>query len=165
GAAVKQWSPANWAATARRLVDLFDAQILLTGSAAERPLAQAVVAGLAMPALDATGQTDLEQLAALMERCAVVLGSDSGPLHLAVAVGTPTVHLYGPVSAVKFGPWGDPTRHVVLKSNWACAPCNRLDWPDAALPRHACMSAISVEEVVHATRSLLAEASSVARFM
>ena len=49
-----------------------------------------------------------------MRRCALVLGSDSGPLHLAVAVGAPTVHLYGPVPAAKFGPWGDPARHVVL---------------------------------------------------
>lgn len=158
GAAVKQWPPDAWAETARGLMRLFDAQILLTGSAAERPLAQAIMARLAAPALDATGQTDLEQLAALMERCAAVLGSDSGPLHLAVAVGAPTVHLYGPVSAVKFGPWGDPTRHIVLKSNWACAPCNRLDWPAAALARHACMSAISVEDVLHATRRLLVEA-------
>jgi heptosyltransferase-3 len=165
GAAVKQWPPAAWAEVARRLTSAFDAQIVLTGSAAERPLAQAVMAGLAAPALDATGQTDLEQLAALMERCTVVLGSDSGPLHLAVAVGTPTVHLYGPVSAVKFGPWGDPARHIVLRSAWACAPCNRLDWPAGVLAQHACMAAISVEDVFRATQALLVGAPRVARFV
>lgn len=158
GAAVKQWPPAAWAEVARQLSETFDAQILLTGSAAERPLAQAIMAGLAVPALDATGQTDLEQLAALLERCTAVLGSDSGPLHLAVAVGTPTVHLYGPASAVKFGPWGDPTRHIVLRSNWACAPCNRLDWPAAVLSQHACMSAIQVDDVLRATQALLSGA-------
>ncbi|MCX7670575.1 MAG: glycosyltransferase family 9 protein, partial [Anaerolineae bacterium] len=155
GAAVKQWPPVAWAETARRLMAECDAQILLTGSAAERPLAQAIAAQLTGPVLDATGHTDLEQLAALMARCAAVLGSDSGPLHLAVAVGTPTVHLYGPASVVKFGPWGDPSRHIALKSNWACVPCNRLDWPAADLPQHACVAAISVEDVVGAARSLL----------
>ena len=65
--------------------------------------------------LERAGATTLGQLAALYERCALVLGSDSGPLHLAVAVGAPSVHLYGPVPPAKFGPWGDPTRQVVLR--------------------------------------------------
>ncbi len=65
--------------------------------------------------------------------CDVVLGSDSGPLHLAVAAGAKTVHLYGPVPAAKFGPWGQPARNVVLTSPFACVPCDRLDWPAHAL--------------------------------
>ncbi len=158
GAAVKQWPAAAWAAVAAQLAEEFNAQVVLTGHTTERPLAQDIAARLPQAPLDATGQTDLEQLAALLERCALVLGSDSGPLHLAVAVGAPSVHLYGPVSAVKFGPWGDPARHVVLKTNWPCAPCNRLDWPASVLAEHGCMSAIAVEEVLHAARGALGAA-------
>ena len=56
------------------------------------------------------------------------------------------MHLYGPVSPAKFGPWGDPARHVVLQTSWPCAPCDRLDWPPTALPQHACMAAITPEQ-------------------
>jgi heptosyltransferase-2/heptosyltransferase-3 len=155
GATVKQWPAAAWAAVATRLAAAYGAQIVLTGHATERPLAQAIAAQLGQTPLDAAGQTDLAQLAGLLARCALALGSDSGPLHLAVAVGTPTIHLYGPVSAAKFGPWGDPTRHVVLKTTWPCAPCNRLDWPADVLTQHACMPAISVEEVLRAAHAIL----------
>jgi heptosyltransferase-2/heptosyltransferase-3 len=155
GAAVKQWPPAAWAAVADALTRDRHAQLLLTGSEAERSLTQAVASAMTGPALDAAGETSLGRLAALQQRCALVLGSDCGPLHLAVAVDVPTVHLYGPVSAQKFGPWGDPQRHVVLTSNWPCVPCNRLDWPASVLDRHRCMQAITVEDVTRAAEALL----------
>ncbi len=155
GANVKQWPPASWAEVGNRLAAEFGAHILLTGAEGERQLTRAIASGLVQPPLDATGQTDLEQLGALLQHCALALGSDSGPLHLAVAAGVPTVHLYGPVSAVKFGPWGDPSRHAVLQTTWPCAPCNRLDWPAAALPQHACMTTITPEEVVIAAARAL----------
>jgi len=112
-------------------------------------------AALRQPPLDSAGVTTLSQLAALQARCALVLGSDSGPLHLAVAIEAPTVHLYGPVSVSKFGPWGDPARHVVLATGWDCAPCNRLDWPATVLAQHQCMAAISPEQVLAAAKALL----------
>ncbi len=155
GAPVKQWPVDAWAAVANGLTAAFDAQILLTGSASERPLTQALSKALRQPAWDSAGETTLGQLAALLARCALVLGSDSGPLHLAVAMGAPTVHLYGPVAHAKFGPWGDPTRHVVLATDWVCAPCNRLDWPADVLAQHQCMAAISPERVLAAAKILL----------
>jgi lipopolysaccharide heptosyltransferase II len=155
GAAVKQWSAAAWAGVATRLAAEVGARILLTGGESERPIAAAIAAALPEPPLDASGQTNLNQLAALLELCVLALGSDSGPLHLAVAVGTPTVHLYGPVSATKFGPWGDPERHIVLRTDWPCAPCNRLDWPAAELMQHACMAAIAPDDVVRAAENVM----------
>lgn len=154
GAAVKQWPAASWAVVADRLAEHSEARIVLTGGPGERELVGAVAAKLARPVLNAAGATTLGQLAALYARCALVLGSDSGPLHLAVAAGTPTIHLYGPVSPAKFGPWGDRARHVVLQTTWPCAPCDRLDWPATALPQHACMTAITPEIVLRAVDSL-----------
>ena len=144
-----------WAEVADRLAERPDVRIVLTGGPGERELAGSIATRLAHPALNAAGATTLGQLAALYARCALVLGSDSGPLHLAVAVDAPTVHLYGPVSPVKFGPWGDPSRHVVLRTTWPCAPCDRLDWPAAALPQHACMTAITPDAVLRAADSLI----------
>ena len=102
------------------------------------------------------GRTDLGTLAAVYRRCELVGGPDSGPLHLAVAAGTPTIHLYGPVDQRTFGPWGDPQRHVVVTSDWPCIACNRLDWPDAALAEHGCVRDIAVEDVIAAAARLLA---------
>lgn len=164
GAAVKRWRSTAWAELARRLVEEHDAQVVFTGSAGEAELIEPVLALLAAgppllsQALSLAGQTSLGVLAAVYRRCALVIGPDSGPLHLAVAVGAPTVHLYGPVDRRTFGPWGSPQRHAVVTSDWGCIPCNRLDWPDAALGEHGCVRDIGVEQVLAAARErLLAE--------
>ncbi len=126
GAAVKQWPAERWAAVARRLIEHCDAQIVLTGSAGERPLADALVAHAGYPALNAAGQTTLGQLAALLARCALVLGSDCGPLHLAVAVGAPTVHLYGPVDAAVSA--RGVRRHAIASCARAGPACPAIGW-------------------------------------
>ena len=154
GAPVKQWPTSAWIEVAEGLATL-GAQVLLTGGGGERELTQSILQGLTRPALDAAGETTLGQLAALQERCSLVMGPDCGPLHLAVAVDTPTVHLYGPVAPAKFGPWGDPERHIVLTTDWECAPCNRLDWPPETLTQHRCMAAIRPAEVLAAASRLL----------
>jgi len=155
GAAVKLWRVEAWAALAS-VLQAKGLALLLTGGPAEALLAQAINARLPRPVPSLVGHTSLEQAAALFQRCALVIGLDSGPMHLAVAMRAPTIHLYGPVDAAAFGPWGDPTRHRVLTSGWACAPCNQLDFTDASLPLHPCVRAITVEQVLAALPSALA---------
>jgi heptosyltransferase-2/heptosyltransferase-3 len=155
GAAVKRWPLAAWGRVADVLAESHSAQILLTGAAEERSLTRTIAETMSHPVFDAAGQTTLGQLAALLERCSLVLGSDSGPMHLAVALGVPTIHLYGPVAPGKFGPWGDPARHVVLATSWPCAPCNRLDWTPDVLEQHRCMADIAPERVLEIAQELL----------
>jgi len=94
----------------------------------------------------------------LLHRADLALGPDSGPLHLAVAVGTPTVHLYGPADPALFGPWGDPARHRAIMSAWTCAPCGQFDWPDIAA--HGCVRDIPMEQVWAAAQQLLSKTPS-----
>lgn len=155
GAPVKLWRNEGWAQVADALVEGYRAKVILTGSASEAPLAQAIAERMDSQPLVATGQTTLGQLAALMARCRLVLGVDSGPLHLAVAVGTPTIHLYGPVDSRTFGPWGDPAKHVVLTSDKDCIPCNRLDYGIDELGDHHCVRDISETQVLEAAGRLL----------
>lgn len=161
GAAVKRWRTAAWAELARRLTTELGAQVIFTGSAGEAELIDPVLALLAggpplpVPPLSLAGQTSLGALAALYRRCALAIGPDSGPLHLAVAMGAPTVHLYGPVDRRTFGPWGSGQRHVALISDWGCIPCNRLDWPAGALRDHGCVRDITVEQVMAEAERLL----------
>jgi heptosyltransferase-2/heptosyltransferase-3 len=161
GASVKRWRPAAWAELASWLAVEHGAQVVFTGSSGESDLIDPVLAllsaGPALPAapISLAGQTSLGMLAAVYRRCALAIGPDSGPLHLAVAAGAPTIHLYGPVDRRTFGPWGDAQRHAVITSDWACVPCNRLDWPDRALSEHGCVRDIGVEQVLSKAVQLL----------
>lgn len=160
GAAVKRWRTRAWAELASRLARKVGAQIVFTGAAAEAALIESILAVLhkgemALQPISLAGQTDLGTLAAVYRRCRLAIGPDSGPLHLAVAMGTPTVHLYGPVDQATFGPWGARERHRVVTSDWACIPCNRLDWPEASGPEHGCVRDIEVAQVLAAAAELL----------
>ena len=155
GAPVKLWREEAWARVGDALVRRYGAKIILTGSAGEKPLCEAIARRMVAEPIVAAGETTLGGLAALMARSRLVLGVDSGPLHLAVAVGAPTVHLYGPVDSRTFGPWGDPARHVVITSDMDCIPCNRLDYAPEELDGHPCVRNIPVERVLEAAERLL----------
>jgi ADP-heptose:LPS heptosyltransferase len=155
GAAVKLWRAQKWAVVADALAKETDAQILLTGSAAERPLCLEIAAQMEARARVMAGETTLDRLAAILAKCRLVLGVDSGPLHLAVAVGTPSIHLYGPVDSAAFGPWGPAERHRALVSDWPCIPCNRLDYDQDELAHHPCVREIDPSEVLAAARQSL----------
>jgi lipopolysaccharide heptosyltransferase II len=155
GAAIKLWRAEGWAAVADALANETGSQILLTGSKAERPLCAAIAAQMETEPWVIAGETTLDQLAAILSQCRLVLGPDSGPLHLATATSTPTVHLYGPVDAATFGPWGPPERHRALISDWPCIPCNRLDYGPKELADHPCVREIGVKRVLIAARKAL----------
>ncbi len=155
GAPVKQWLPESWAQVGDALAASGPARIVITGSREELDLAWSVSARMRSEAIVAAGDTSLAQLAALFARCRLVIGPDCGPLHLAVAAGTPTVHLYGPVDPVKFGPWGAPDEHLAIASNRPCIPCNHLDYSPEELADHPCVREISVPSVLQAARKLL----------
>jgi lipopolysaccharide heptosyltransferase II len=155
GAPVKLWRPEGFAQVADDLAHSHDLQVVITGSAGERPLVESIVERMETDPLVIVGQTSLAELAALMGRCKLVIGVDSGPLHLAVSQGIPTVHLFGPVDHRAFGPWGDPSQHLVVLSGKSCIPCNRLDYAPQELEEHDCVRSITAESVLKAAETLL----------
>jgi len=150
GSPIKQWSPAYWAHVADRLVGEWGAPIIFTGSDRELRTIRNITHRMAAPAIILAGETSVSQLAALYDGARVVIGPDSGPLHLAVAAGTPTVHLYGPADPAEFGPWGSPERHAVLTSDIACRPCRVLDWNSDDPANHPCVRDIAPDDVIAA---------------
>ena len=155
GAPVKLWRTESFAHVADTLAKRYGLQIIISGSAGERSLAEDIAAQMESDPIVIAGQTNLGQLAAIMSRCELVIGVDSGPLHLAVSQNVPTVHLFGPVDHRTFGPWGDPRRHLVLLSGRDCIPCNRLDYAPEELDEHPCVRSITVTQVLEAADSLL----------
>lgn len=154
GVPVKLWEEGRLAAVADGLVRATGARIVLTGSKGDEALTGTVAAAMTTGTpLDLTARTTIPELVALYRRCALVLGPDSGALHLAVAAGVPTLHLYGPADPVRFGPWGDPARQRVVSAGMHCERCGDLS-PER--PRGAaCMLAIGTDQVLTAARDLL----------
>jgi ADP-heptose:LPS heptosyltransferase len=154
GGPAKLWLPERWAAVADTLAG-GAARLLITGGPGEEPLVEAVAAQMRTRPLTLAGQTSVGQLAALLRRAALVLGVDSGPLHLAAAQGVPTLHLYGPGDDRRFGPWGDPARHVVVRAELWCSPCGVFDACPRGLVQPECMEAIGVARVIERAQRLL----------
>lgn len=149
---VRQWPVENWATVADTLTDQLGATAVFTGSDSELSMVQAITAAMQRPACVIAGDTQVNQLAALFERARVVLGPENGPLHLAAAVDTPTVALFGPSDPDEFHPWGPRDRHLVLTSDIGCRPCRVLDWSGDTPDNHPCLREISIGRVLDAAR-------------
>ena len=147
GGAAKHWLNERWSAVGDALAE-HGLQVVLTGGPGEQARVEQVAAEMHAPAHNLAGATSFGQLAALMAQATLVLGVDSGPLHLAAATGAPTIHLYGPGDQRRFGPWGDPERHTVLHTELFCRPCGVLSHCPRGLAIPECMEQIAVAEVV-----------------
>ncbi len=152
GTWAKQWEEAKWAAVADTLADQLTATIVFTGTGHEIPVVRRIAEQMQHRPCLIAGDTQIGQLAALFARSSVVLGPDSGPLHLAVAVGAPTVALFGPADPTEFGPWGTPEKNVILFSEIGCRPCGVLDWGTDDPENHPCVREITVGRVLEAAR-------------
>ena len=142
----KQWNIANFVEVTQQIEHLIpDARIVLTGSSAEQPLADDLPASL--PAINLIGRTSILQLGALLERCEVCLTGDSGPMHIAAAVGTPTIALFGPTDPVRHKPYG--AGHITIEKPIECRPCYKRTCHRQDAP-HLCMTEISTTEVIKA---------------
>jgi heptosyltransferase III len=156
GAPLKSWPVASWARLADALIISERVAVVLTGAPTDEPLIEAIRGCMSQSAVVACGQP-LAVSAAMYERCAVVVSVDSGAGHLAAAVGTPTVRLYGPAPPAVFGAWPCRADQRVLISNvLSCIPCGQLDSPPCgARELPACMLALSVDDVLNAIRAEL----------
>ena len=118
----------------------------------ERDLVAAVASHCDSPPVQVLGGTSLGAVGAIYRRSRIVVGCDSGPLHIAAAVGAPTVHLFGPVDHRMFGPWGPAERHAVVRIDLPCAPCNRLDYCSLPDQSRACVLGITPALVLASAR-------------
>jgi ADP-heptose:LPS heptosyltransferase len=154
GGPTKLWRAERWAAVADALVAA-GARLVLTGGPGEEPLVEEVAAQMRERPPALAGRTTVGQLAALLRCSALTLGVDSGPLHLASAQGVPSIHLYGPGDAGRFGPWGDPARHIVVRTELWCSPCGVFSACPRGLARPECMELIDTSMVIVQARRLL----------
>lgn len=145
----KRWPVEHYAELAALLQNRAQAQILITGSAAETPLAEAISARITNGLHILTGQTNLSRLAALISLADLFVTNDSGPMHLANSLKVPLVALFGPTEPARTGPFQQPA--TVLHKGAPCWPCLYRQCPYD----HRCMTDISPGEVYEACQKFL----------
>jgi lipopolysaccharide heptosyltransferase II len=161
----KRWPAAHWAELADRLHDACGAMVVLTGSQDELPIVQAVTAAMRTRPLVLAGKTTVDELAAVLARCDIVLSGDSGPLHIAVALNRPTISVYGPTDPAISGPYPRPGQTaLVLRAGIGCSPCyNALTTAECPYGNTACMHHLTVDRMYHAVQRVLREQNLVPR--
>lgn len=146
----RRWPPECFAELADALSRHFGAQIVLSGTADDTPVALAIRSHMRYTPLDLTGKTSLGGLAAVIERMSLFIGNDSGPAHLAEAVGTPSVTLFGPTDPRRWAPL-DGGAHPIVRQPVACSPCAYAECPID----HRCLRRITPVMVLERASELL----------
>jgi len=147
----KLWDPEGFAQLADRLAADRGATVVFTGGPADRPVVRSILDRMATTATDLSGRTDLMTLAAVYAAADLLVTTDTGPMHLAAVVNTPTVAIFGPTAPWRTGPFGDG--HQVVRAEVTCSPCFKRRC-DAG---HGCMAGISVDAVMGAVDRVLAD--------
>ncbi len=152
----KRWPPQFWARFAERVSTETGAWVLLAGAASDEPLAREVLNHTSAPALSLVGNTSISELVALIARADLVATGDSGPLHLAVALGRPLVAAYGPTDPKIHGPF-HPSGPVRLhRADIACSPCYSMEAAaECPLGDPICMRLVTVDQMVASALELL----------
>ena len=156
GRPIKQWDLDRFTEVAARLVDTRGARIVLTGSRGDRLLVDHVRTALPTRAvIDAAGDIDLLELAALLTKVDLLITGDTGPMHLAAAVGTPVVAVFGPSDPARYAP--AERIHRIVRVDLPCSPCNRIRQPPARCIGHTpdCLTGVSSAAVLDAALSVL----------
>ena len=130
--------------------------VVFTGGAADTPVIEEIQSGMTKDSLDLTGKSSLKELAALYAMANLVISTDTGPMHIAAAVETPVVALFGPTAPWRTGPYGES--HTVLRNPVSCSPCFKRT---CALDtdQKKCMKGITARQVVDAACNVLREKS------
>jgi heptosyltransferase-1 len=145
--ASKLWPAASWARLAERLSD-GGFQLAMTGSRADEKLAAEITGKTRAPISNLAGRTSLAELAGVLRRAQLAVTTDTGVMHLAAALGTQVVALFGPTSPWRTGPFGEG--HQVVRLGLSCSPCFKRQCPE---PR--CLNDLTPEVVRAACENIL----------
>lgn len=147
----RQYAPEGFRQAAERLAREDGLQVVFTGSPEEEPLVEQIRAGMRATTFSLAGALSLGALGGVLEQASLLLSNNTGPVHIAAALGVPVVDLYA-LTNPQHMPWGAPNR--VLFHDVPCKFCYKSVCPEG---HHNCLRLVTPQEVVEAVRSLLAE--------
>lgn len=146
----KRWDPHRYASVADKLAENPGARIFIFGGPGEESLALSIQAAMKHPANNLAGKLTLDELVYLISRLDLFISNDSGPMHIAVAVKTPVVAIFGPEDPVYTKPYTSTEKYRVVQCRVPCRPCNRKKCENPV-----CMHMVEPEEVLRACLELL----------
>ncbi len=149
--APKRWPKENFSCLADLLIKELGAKVIFTGSKGDLELVRSIKQDMKLMPIIASGETNLKQLACLFKRAKIVVSGDSGPLHIAAAMGANVLALFGPTSPQITAPLGKGKIAVIRRDSECPIPCYTADCAD-----NTCMRNITPQEVLVAIRELLA---------
>jgi len=144
----KLWDNRKFAVLADQLIERYAMPVVFSGGPADLPIIADIISDMRHKAVNLAGRTNLRELAALYEKTALLVSTDTGPMHLGAAVGIPVVALFGPTAPWRTGPFG--AGHRIVRTNCDCAPSYRRTCETAH-----CMAGISVEQVLYEIETVL----------
>lgn len=151
---LKHWPPENFAGLVDKIIENYQAKIIIMGDSSEKEICQRVIKNMSNEAVDLSGKTTIGELSALLSKMRLVVTNDGGPLHMAVALGIKTVSIFGPVDERVYGPYPPSQDHIVVKKDISCRPCYRnFRMPECERNRD-CIRAVGIEDVFEAARRL-----------
>lgn len=143
----KLWDLERFACLADVINTNLGVTTILTGSESDKIAIEKIVGGMKTKALNLAGKTNLKQLAYLYGKCKVVVSTDSGPMHMAAAMGSSVVGIFGPTSPLRTGPYG--RKHRVVRVGLPCSPCFKK-----SCDHMSCMKGITVEQVYNTVKEM-----------
>jgi predicted lipopolysaccharide heptosyltransferase III len=140
----KEWPIKNYAKLINYMCSRYKVSLIVTGSIEERARASEIARMSRSNVHNLAGTTSLGELAAILKKCSLLIGIDSAPMHIAAAVGTPTVTIFGPSSPLNWAPQGK--HHSVISKDLPCVPCRQKGCNNSEVSR--CLDELSAEEVI-----------------
>ena len=157
GRRIKEWDPRRFAEVGAELARTRGASVVLIGSTADREVIDAVRAAWpsGVPLNVLPSDVDLILLAAVLERLTLFITGDTGPMHLAAAVGTPVLAIFGPSMPTRYAPLS--SRSKIVRIDIHCSPCNLMRQPPARCIGHVpdCLTGIATTDVLRAANEML----------
>ncbi|MBW1768896.1 MAG: glycosyltransferase family 9 protein, partial [Deltaproteobacteria bacterium] len=148
----KLWRPERFAILADRIRDEMGCEVIFTGSNLDEQIIGDITAMMKARPLNLAGQTNLKELAYFYSRCKLLITTDTGPMHMAAAMGCSVVALFGPTAPWRTGPYGKG--HKVIRADVECSPCFKK-----RCEHTKCMEEITVEKVFEGVKEVIIERS------
>jgi len=144
----KLWPSERFSELSSAIQERFGGMVVFTGSKEDSRKIKRMIPAKNNRVIDMSGQTDLKRLAAIYELADCVVSTDSGPMHLAAAVGTPVVALFGPTAPWRTGPFGN--HHQIVRAGIDCSPCFKKSCKTLE-----CMKQITVDKVLESIKAVV----------
>jgi len=168
--AYRNWSAERFARVCDGLVERFKAKVILIGGKDDEMIVKRVISMMRQKPISAVKKASLKQTAVLIQRVKLLICNNSAPMHIAAALGTPTVSIFGSVDPRIHRPWGEG--HIVLRKTLECSPCYYPTLRDTLKETklknrwfgrkfkcktgdYSCLTSVSIEDVLNATKTIL----------